>query len=344
MYEDQTFDVIMKRMLDSAPNDVDKREGSIIYTALAPIAIELEQAYIDLGSNLDLTFADKANDIYLDYRANELGLSRKPAVKAIRKGEFKDNANALIDVPIGSRYSIEKVNYKIIEKISTGMYKLECETAGQIGNTPSGVLLPLDYIDGLATARLTDVITPGEEVESNESLRTRYFDRARKPITSGNVRHYEQWAKEIPGIGDAKAFAVWNGPGTVKVVLLDQDKRAPVQGKVTEVANYIASVHPVGATVTVMAAIEVPINISATLTMKPGASIPSVIDEVKKNATEHFKSMAFKDQYVRYSRIANIILDADGVIDYTNLKINGGTGNLLITGDQVAVLGTVNLS
>ena len=42
MYEDITYEVILKRMLDRIPSTMDKREGSIIYDALAPAAIELQ--------------------------------------------------------------------------------------------------------------------------------------------------------------------------------------------------------------------------------------------------------------------------------------------------------------
>ena len=41
MYEHITFDVILERMMDRVPNNIDKREGSIIYDALAPAAVEL---------------------------------------------------------------------------------------------------------------------------------------------------------------------------------------------------------------------------------------------------------------------------------------------------------------
>ena len=45
MYENQTFNTIMQRMLNNVSDDIDKREGSIIYTALAPLALELETYY-----------------------------------------------------------------------------------------------------------------------------------------------------------------------------------------------------------------------------------------------------------------------------------------------------------
>lgn len=68
MFEDQTFDTILQRMLDRVPTDIDKREGSIIYDALAPAAVELAQMYVELDLNANLRFADTATGDYLTKR------------------------------------------------------------------------------------------------------------------------------------------------------------------------------------------------------------------------------------------------------------------------------------
>lgn len=43
MYENVTYEDILQRMLDRVPDSMDKREGSIIYDALAPAAVEYIQ-------------------------------------------------------------------------------------------------------------------------------------------------------------------------------------------------------------------------------------------------------------------------------------------------------------
>lgn len=48
MFENKDFDSIMEEMLASVSDKLDKREGSIIYDAIAPIAMELAQTYIDM--------------------------------------------------------------------------------------------------------------------------------------------------------------------------------------------------------------------------------------------------------------------------------------------------------
>lgn len=41
MYENITYEVILNRMLDRVPDYMDKREGSVIYDAMAPAAVEM---------------------------------------------------------------------------------------------------------------------------------------------------------------------------------------------------------------------------------------------------------------------------------------------------------------
>lgn len=344
MYETQTYDAILQRMLDRVSADVDKRPGSTIYDALAPAAVELAQMYIDLNANLNLVFADTTSGEYLDSKAAELGLTRKAAEKAVRKATFVDSKGDSFDVPLGSRYGISGVTFVATTRLQKGEFEVTAEVGGTISNTVTGNLIPIEYIDGLGTATLAEVLKPGTEVESDDDLRARYFDRAKKPITSGNANHYEFWAKEIPGISDAKAIPIWDGPGTVKVVVADNDKKSPTADKIDEVANHIETVRPIGPSVTVTGVSEIAINISGNLIIRPDASLESITDEIGQSVVAYLKSIALKEPTIRYSRIANIVLDADGVIDYAGLTVNGGTGNVVLAADQVGILGAVNFA
>lgn len=84
MFEDQTFEAIMERMLNSISADIDTREGSVIYNALAPAAAELAKSYIWLDTVLELVFSDTAQGEFLDRRAAEAGIERTAATKAVR--------------------------------------------------------------------------------------------------------------------------------------------------------------------------------------------------------------------------------------------------------------------
>lgn len=350
MYENQTFEALMRRMLDKVPADVDKREGSIIYDALAPAALEFVELYTELDRTRELSFADTTSGEFLDRKVIEFGVSRKQATKAIRKGLFYNSSNSLMDVPIGSRFSIADLNYNVRERMDVGQYLLESETSGIAGNQHFGSMLPLDYIDQLARVELADVIVPGEEEESDSALRSRFLERVRRPGTSGNMSDYRQWALEVQGIGDVQVQPLWDGPGTVRLFLLSAEKRAPSLELVENVQNYISPANgtgegkaPIGADVTVSPAVEVPIDVSVNLTLTEGAVLADVQQEIEDELRRFFKQIAFIEPLVRIIRISAILSDNARIVDFSGLEVNEDTVNVPIQAGQVAVLGTVSL-
>ena len=66
MFEAMTYENILASMLSKVSSDIDKREGSIIYDALAPCAFQLAQTYFSLSNYIDLFFVDTAVGEYLD--------------------------------------------------------------------------------------------------------------------------------------------------------------------------------------------------------------------------------------------------------------------------------------
>lgn len=217
------FDNIMDRMLARVDDTLDKREGSMIYDALAPAAAELAQMYVVLKNNIDLVFADTAVGEYLDKLVEQLGVSRKQAAKAIRKGLFYNENEELMDIELSQRFTIGTLTYIVTEKIEKGTYKLECETAGIVGNNLSGTLVPIDYIQGLGKAILTDILIPGEDEETDESLRQRFYETTNEKAFGGNIVDYQNKTKEIAGVGAVKVTPCWNGGGTVKLTILDSN-------------------------------------------------------------------------------------------------------------------------
>ena len=88
MFEEYTFEVILNAMLARVPDTIDKRQGSIVYNALAPAAVELQNMYINLDVILNETFADTASREYLIKRAEERGITPYPATHCIVKAEI----------------------------------------------------------------------------------------------------------------------------------------------------------------------------------------------------------------------------------------------------------------
>lgn len=354
MYEGQTFDVILARMLARIPDDMDKREGSVIYDALAPAAAELAQMYVELDLNLNLVFPDTSTDEYLDRGVAWSGIVRKESVAAQFRGVFYNAQNALMDVPIASRYSIDDLNYVVRSRLSLGQFVVECETKGAIGNQNMGTMIPIDFVQGLARAELNELLVSGEDTESDAVLYDRYQDKVTEPVTSANKNQYRVWAREVSGVGDAKVFPVWDGPGTVKVVILGTDKRKPSEAVVEAAQQYIDPTQdghgegaaPIGPIVTVVGANEVLINVSVSVQLARDATVDDVRDQLEASITAYLEDLAFSetDTLVRITRIANFILDIPPVIDYQDLTLNDGIGNIQVPADAVAVLGAVTVT
>lgn len=206
MYEDTTYEVILQRMLGRVPDKLDKREGSVIWDTHSPTAVELQILYLELDTILKEAYGDTASREYLILRCRERGIAPYAATKAVLRGEFTPTN---IDVA-GQRFSIETMNYTVTEKIADGIYQVECETPGIVGNQQLGTMIPIEYIKGLATAELTDVLIPGEDEEDTEDLRARYFDSFQEKAFGGNRQDYLEKTNAIPGVGSTKVTRVWN--------------------------------------------------------------------------------------------------------------------------------------
>lgn len=336
---------VLNNMLNEVSNDYNKTEGSFIYDSLAPVSIEIESIQGDVAEIINNAFADTATGEYLDRIVAAQGLTRKPAVAAHGSVKITGAEGAVIDV--GILVASDLANYEVTEGGTipvTGYLTVPviCQTAGTIGNVPSGAIkyFPVT-IEGLYEVTNESAITTGYAEETDAELRTRYYSQVQAPATSGNAAQYKNWAKEIPGVGDARVFPLWNGNGTVKVAIIDSNKQAADADLVDAVQDYIDLMQPIGATTTVVSATEKDIDVGVSITITAGAVLADVKTLIEANLVKYFKSIAFVESYVSYAKLGNTILSTDGVLDYSNLTINSGTANIAIADTEIAVLGDV---
>ncbi len=207
MYEGETYEVILERMLSRVPDKMDKRPGSVIYDTHSPTAIEFQILYIELEYLIKNSYGGTAAREFLILLAKDRGLSPEPATKAILKGEFSPTD---VDVT-GKRFNIGDVNYVVMGQILPGQYQVRCEKEGTVGNQYLGDMTPIDYVEGLQTARLTEILIPGEDEEDTEAFRQRYFDSFDEQSFGGNRAEYLEVVKRIDGVGGLKVTRVWNG-------------------------------------------------------------------------------------------------------------------------------------
>lgn len=355
MYEAMTYEFILQRMLNrvlSQNPNLDTREGSIIYNALAPAAVELTSAYIQLDFILNSTFADTASRDYLIQRAAERGLTPYSPTYAILQGEFN------IDVPIGSRFSLanETLNYTVLSKIETGVFRLQCETIGSIGNDALGQLIPIDYIAGLTSAQLTAVLTPGEDEEDTEVFRKRYFDSLNAEAFGGNIKDYKEKVNALPGVGGVKVYPVWDGGGTVRLAIVASDFSIPTLDLIESVQTAIdptenqgkgVGIAPIGHVVTVGGVTSATVDIVTEITYQDGWDWDDVKPYAEAAVDSYFKELSqiWADNdalIVRISQIEIRFLDLPGIVDIANTTLNGIAQNLTLEADEIPVRGDVH--
>lgn len=344
-----TFDDIMRRMLARVPEDVDKREGSIIYDALAPAAMELANLYAANQNVEDQAFADTADRENLIRRAAERGYSPYPATKAMLKGEFVPS------VPIGARFNLDDLNYVVVSLISGTSYRVECETPGAAGNRKLGKLIPIDYIDGLESAELAAVLIPGEDEEDTEAFRERYLSGFDSQSFGGNIADYKEKVGALPGVGGVKVHPVADGGGTVTVVILASDNTVPTAELVNTVQDKVdpspqgsgIGLAPIGHIVTVKGAETVTVNIAATIEYKQGYAWSSVEGAATAAVEAYLSGLRAgwadgEPLIVRVSQIETRLLEVEGIVDIGGTTINGAAANLTLLEDQVPVRGAVS--
>lgn len=350
-YENMTYETILGRMLDRVvaqdPN-VDIREGSIIFNALAGAAIELAISYVAMDDTRRESFVNTASREYLWIGCEQMGMD----VSAFEETHGEHEARFNVEVPIGSRWNGDEYNFTVEEHIGVvddlQCYKVLCETAGTAPNVVVGNLTPIsDSPNGLATAELVGCLIEGKDETPDDEIRTAYYEFINSKATDGNVNQYERWCAEYDGIGNSKIFPLWNGDNTVKVSILSESNRAASSELIAEFQEYLDpnttgmgdGVAPIGAFVTVTTAQEVEMNVSATVTMKSGYSNT---DGIAKALTDYFSSIAYEKTLVSYMTIGATILGVEGVESINNLLVNGGTVDISVGTEQVPVLGTTN--
>lgn len=351
-YENMTYETILQRMMDTVnvlyPN-IDNREGSIIFNALAPAALELAIMYTELDNVLSESFVGTASREYLLRACTQMGIDTSAfyATNGVHKGVFN------VEVPINSRWNHDLYNYVVTEYIGLNEdgnheYRMTCETYGKTPNVITGDLIPITHVtNDLTVAKLTECLIEGEDETSDDEVRTAYYDYINSTAVDGNVKQYERWCDEYVGIGNAKIIPLWDGNNTVKVSILSASNRAASAELIKEFQEYLDpnsegmgnGVAPIGSFVTVSTATEVPISVSADVTMSSGYTDTSGIATALEN---YFSTIAYNKTAVAYMTVGSVILGVKGVESINNLKINNGVSDITLGDEEIPVLGTAN--
>ena len=367
MYENITYALLLNRMLEKAlsiNNNLDTREGSLVWLGNAPAAVELQNLYIQLDTVLNETFADTASRDYLILRAAERGLSPYAATPAVLELSITPTS---LYLPMNTRFSIGDLNYYVSADRGNGKYEITCETTGEAGNDYGATVIPIEYVDGLETCTITALLIPGEDEEDTEVFRQRYFNSLNAQAFGGNRIDYIEKVNAIPGVPEAvkswldTVYAAANNNkltvgGTVKLVVIDSTFAEPSEPLVELVQTTIdplqnagegVGIAPIGHVVKVYGVENETVNLSFTLTYQQEWGWEDVKTYVETTIKAYFTELAqtWADQeqplVVRVSQIESRLLAVSGILDIADTKINGTEANYELALDHIPVLGTI---
>lgn len=354
---EKTFENLLNEKLDMVDNKYDKREGSIIYDAMAPNSAEIFSMYIFLQWLMDNVFGDTAEGEYLDKIAlQSKGLTRNPATKAVCKLETD------VPVEIESQFTVESVIYTVTEELPQETYycyKVECSVEGVEGNQHFGTAIPVEYVQGLTYAEVTAILIPGEDEEDTEVFRERWLSSFNNIAFGGNKADYMLKVNALDGVGACKVYRAEdsNGEqtgGNVRIVIIDSNFVVPSETLIAEVQEAIdpsqigdgIGIAPIGHIVNIEGVTGFEINVTANIVCDTGYTFEDVKSNITSNVTDYLLGLSktwadTENLVVRRSQIESNILAVPYVLDVTDTMLNGAETNIILDKDFIPILGGV---
>ena len=354
--DDNTFEKILNRCLgnDRLVN-VDKRVGSIIYDALAPVCLELAEAYAKMDILESQTYLMTATGNNLDKRVYDYGITRTNATQALRIAQFKkyktdsngdlvydDNENRILvdmTIDVGARFSIPEnsnITFEYIGKID-GYNILQCEQTGTQGNEHVGTILPLTPVKDLIEATITSTYKPAEDRETDSELRARAVASLNYASFGGNIEDYIEKVNSIDGVGNTKVFPAWQYNGSVLLSIVDPlynpitdefAKNLKQQIDPEESTGEGIGMAPIGHYVTITTPVKKTVNVTLTAEFLNTETVETIQEDVENKIEEYFTTVrqSFGQDVnltIYRARIIEKLLELEFMLNVTDVKLNG---------------------
>lgn len=223
--------------------------------------------------------------------------------------------------------------------------------AGAVGNVPAGAIsLLLSPVAGVTAVTNVAGTLGGADVETDDAYRDRLLLELSGTQGSGTVTDYQRWALAHPGVGFVTVEPVWNGAGTVRVVITDpENDPCPtstvdgLQALLDPVAGEGRGQAPIGHTVTVATVSSVAIAVAATVTHRDGYSLDGGATSVATRAAIEAALAAYIEglapgEDVILNRVESLFFSVEGVYNVAGVTLNGTAADVVIGGLQVSAL------
>lgn len=347
-------DKIHQNMLDNISDTYQKTQGFPVWDLLRAVALGLKRLWdklflIEYKQDIDnLEGAELDKIIY-----QRTGLKRRNAVKAVGNVTIV-NGNSFIAV--GDLFETENgVQFKAVENkpvFDGETVAVEAVEAGIAGNVPAGCITQMPVtLPNISKITNAEPMSGGYDAESDDDYRQRYYEYLQIPATAGNKYHYVKWAKEVDGVKAVKVVPCWNGKNTVKVYVVGNDYKPASESLIEAVQEHIdpnqsgegLGTAPIGAVCTVVSAEQLDIAVNVKVVTLESVDIDAVKLNIRNYIDDYIHSIVYQQDYVSYAKIGACILSVTGVLDYSDLLVNGKQANVVIDFAECPVLGEVSV-
>lgn len=351
-FEPQTRIDVLNRLLqnykDMHVNPAESVEGTFSFDNLSANSVEFEKAYAEMALMMEAAFPQTSWGQYLDNLAEELGgLERRQATSAIV--DLTIGGTAGTNVQAGSLFATERgIQFAtnelvILDETGSGTVKASAVVPGTDGNVSAETIVKIPVsIYGVTSVTNQADASDGYDEETDSELLNRLLFKLKNPVTSGNVNHYIEWASSVSGVGSVYVKPLWNGAGTVKVIIVNNKNDKASDELINTVKTYIDSVRPIGADVTVTTPDYTEITVKANIAVSDGYR--DTANEVLKQALEKcFNSVGIQGT-VSIAKVGKVMLDTGAITDYDSLTLNGDNKNISMDAGHLPRLGSLEVT
>lgn len=345
--QDSDPEILQERMMENLPPDISDMPGDFPYDFTMPTALEISKLIqFNLVRGIMIAFPEYAWDDWLDQHGSQVHVTRHEAMQASGNIVVKGDQGLVIDV--GTVFCVPATDTQAaIEYATTERAELtEGEATipilavepGIASNVPADtIIIMASPVRGVTSVTNPEPVTGGTEIEDDES----YYERIHAEYEGaqsyvGNDSDYIRWAREVPGVGDCVVVPTWDGPGTVKLLILDSAGNPANEQLQKAVYDHIVSpddrskrLLPAGdAMLTVEAATTTGITYTCTGMELSGTSIEEVTEAFRKAVAGLYPS-AKEEGELKYNDVRPLLADIPGIEDFEHFHINGGYANIV---------------
>lgn len=354
---------------EDADDWTDTRAGSFWFLATRPGIKEDARIYDLMGTDfVAACFPLWSWGEYLDDIAGGQKIFRNAATSA--KGVVKFTGQKGTEIEPGTTVAVEGPadavegkEYEVTEGGTIGgagwiELPVEALAPGVAGDAPANaVTLLLSELGGVEAITNPEPILGGADPEDDESLRERLIE-AKDGNGPGSQKDYRIWARAFSAeIGRVVVIPLWEGPGTVLVIVLTASGD-PVSAETVDllqafldpVAGLGDGEAPIGPTVTVATASLVKVDVKAKIECESGYSLDGTggtipLEEALKEAIAIPIEASQPGGEVVLQAVTAAIMSITGVHDVANVKLNGVAANIALSADpaKVGTIGAIEL-